>query len=117
MAAGGRRSRGFGRRGRGFEQSGRRISDNGQSGRVAQLDRASAFEAEGYRFESCRAHHVFNGLEPLENFSVNGDLAGSASPSGGFTDESRPGTSAPPASRPFLEVSVSLISAASPWLP
>jgi hypothetical protein len=25
-------------------------------GRVAQLDRASAFEAEGYRFEPCRGH-------------------------------------------------------------
>src|SRR5215203_6029073 len=30
-----------------------------RSGRLAQLDRASAFEAEGYRFESFRARHPF----------------------------------------------------------
>ena len=29
------------------------------SGSVAQLDRASAFEAEGCRFESCRVRHIF----------------------------------------------------------
>ena len=29
---------------------------NGPTGRVAQLDRASAFEAEGCRFEPCRGH-------------------------------------------------------------
>ncbi len=27
---------------------------------VAQLDRASAFEAESRRFESCRAHHIID---------------------------------------------------------
>ena len=30
---------------------------------VAQLDRASAFEAAGRRFESCRAYHIFNRLQ------------------------------------------------------
>ena len=25
---------------------------------VAQLDRASDYESEGYRFDSCRAHHI-----------------------------------------------------------
>ncbi len=29
----------------------------GEGSRVAQLDRASAFEAEGCRFEPCRGHH------------------------------------------------------------
>ena len=32
---------------------------------VAQLDRASAFGAEGWEFESLRAHHLF--VKPLPN--------------------------------------------------
>ncbi len=30
---------------------------------VAQLDRASASGAEGHRFESCRAYHLFHPCE------------------------------------------------------
>ena len=33
---------------------------------VAQLDRASASEAEGHRFESCRAHHLLT-PEPVSS--------------------------------------------------
>src|SRR5579862_2181106 len=36
------------------------VRDNTWHGRVAQLDRASAFEAEGCRFEPRRAHHPFH---------------------------------------------------------
>ena len=42
-----------------------RMRDNVSCGRVAQLDRASAFEAEGYWFEPSRAHHLPLGVPPL----------------------------------------------------
>ena len=40
---------------------------------VAQLDRASDYESEGRRFESCRAYQIFPGKThfPLSTISQN----------------------------------------------
>ena len=45
---------------------------------VAQLDRASDFGSEGYRFKSCRMHHIFKGfrLLNLDGLGFVGGLAG-----------------------------------------
>ena len=38
---------------------------------VAQLDRASDFESEGCRFESCRAHHKGKKMKIIKPFGLS----------------------------------------------
>src|SRR5947208_1780378 len=43
---------------------------------VAQLDRASVYETEGHRFESCRARFRTRGAEPNSHHCADGQAEG-----------------------------------------